>query len=70
MTRIYFSVWGIVAAAGGLLYLSGYWNLRSLFVVGVFCAGLVFIGIMGVLPTSIGTHSPPKNGQKSNSKGR
>lgn len=64
MTRIYGSIWILAVAAASLLYVAGYWNSRSFLVIGVFFVVLIFIGIMGVLPSTIGDHSAPTGEQK------
>lgn len=57
MKRIYGSIWILAAAAASLLYGFGYWNSRSFLAIGAFFVVLIFIGIMGVLPSTLGDHS-------------
>lgn len=53
MTKIYFSLWIIYFLVLAAYYVSGAMTPTSLVVFGFISFGMVFMGIMGVLPTSV-----------------
>lgn len=53
MTKIYFSLWAIYLAVAGAIYFSGYATPRLIVAFGFISFGMVFMGIMGVLPSSV-----------------
>jgi hypothetical protein len=59
MTRIYGFTWILAVAAASLLLISGYWSSRSFLVMGTSFIVLIFIGIKGVLPSTLGDHAAP-----------
>jgi hypothetical protein len=58
LTRIYAGLWIVVAFMAGLIYLSGNVSMLVAVVFGFICFGLVFMGMMSVLPSTV-THSRP-----------
>ena len=62
--RIYGLVWLFIAAAAALLYVTGFLNLIVLILFGKVVMGLVFIGIMGILPLWATHQTSPKHGRR------
>jgi hypothetical protein len=50
LTKIYFSIWAIVGIAAAIMFLTGNMTMLVLVVFGFIGFGLVFMGMMGVLP--------------------
>jgi hypothetical protein len=50
LTKIYFSLWGLVGLAAATLFLAGGMTMLALTVFGFIAFGLTFMGMMGVLP--------------------
>ena len=57
-TRIYTSIWFVIAFAAGVIFLTGNFTMFTAVVFGFIIFGLVFMGMMVVLPASI-THPEP-----------
>ena len=60
VARIYALVWFFVAAVAGVMYLTGYFNSVTLTVFGFIIAALTFIGMIAVLPSTVGHHYSPR----------
>lgn len=58
LTKIYTGLWIVVALTAGVTYLSGNLNMLVAVVFGFICFGMVFMGMMSVLPSTV-THSRP-----------
>ncbi len=56
LTKIYTGLWIVVALTAGVTYLSGNLNMFVAVVFGFICFGMVFMGMMSVLPSTV-THS-------------
>ncbi|HQU83492.1 MAG TPA: hypothetical protein PKY59_10220 [Pyrinomonadaceae bacterium] len=54
LVKIYMSIWGLTAALAGILFLTGYFSKLTLVAFGFICFGLIFMGFMSVLPTTVG----------------
>ena len=50
LTKIYFALWGVLAVAAAVIFLTGNMTRLALVVFGFISFGLVFMGMMGVLP--------------------
>lgn len=61
IARIYSLIWIVSVAAAGLLFLTGLFTASSLIVFGMFFIGLIFMGIVAVLPSSVGSQAPSNN---------
>lgn len=48
------TIWGLTAALAGVLYLTGHFSKLTLVAFGFVCFGLIFMGFMSVLPTTVG----------------
>jgi hypothetical protein len=58
LTKIYTSIWFIVAVAAGVVFLTGNFTMFTAVVFGFIIFGLVFMGMMVVLPASIAHPAP------------
>ena len=61
--RIYGLIWLFVIAAAALLYLIGFLSPIVLILFGKIVMGLVFLGIMGLLPMWVIHQSSSKHGR-------
>lgn len=61
LVKIYSTIWGLTAAVAGFLYLSGYFGKMTLVAFGFVCFGLVFLGMLSVLPSTVGHNSHAKH---------
>lgn len=50
LERIYFSLWGVLTIAMGLFYIAGILTMFTVTVFGFIAFGLIFMGMIGVLP--------------------
>jgi hypothetical protein len=57
LVRIYWFTWLAIGITAGLLYVTGNLGAMMLVVYGFVAFGMVFMGMMGVLPATI-SHSP------------
>ena len=53
MTKIYISLWALYLFVVGAFYITGNATPMAIVVFGFICFGMVFMGIMGVLPTAV-----------------
>jgi hypothetical protein len=58
LTKVYTSIWLVVAFAAGVIFLTGNFTALSAVVFGFIIFGLVFMGMMSVLPASIAHPKP------------
>lgn len=58
LTKIYAALWLIVALAAGTLFLTGNFTMLTAVALGFISFGLVFMGMMSVLPTSVAHPAP------------
>lgn len=61
VVKIYALIWILGLLAAGLFYITGNLGPVMQVVFGFLTFGAIFMGIMGVLPTSVGHHSPSKH---------
>jgi hypothetical protein len=54
LTKIYAALWIIIAFTAGLLYLTGYFSMPTAVVFGFIVFGMIFMGMMCVLPSTVG----------------
>jgi len=59
--RIYELIWGLVALAAVVFYWTGGFDAKTAVVFGFICIGLIFMGMMGVLPVTVHQHLHPKH---------
>ncbi len=55
LTKIYFAIWAALAAFVGILLITGSLTALAIVGIGFFIFGMIFMGMMVVLPLSI-TH--------------
>ena len=53
MTKIYISLWALYLLVVGAFYITGNTSPMAIVVFGFICFGMVFMGIIGVLPTTV-----------------
>ena len=58
LTKVYFTIWGLVGAAATVFFLTGNMTMLTLVVFGFVAFGLVFMGMMGVLPILVTQPEP------------
>lgn len=54
LVKIYSTIWGLTAAVAGILYLTGFFGKMMFVALGFVCFGLIFMGILSVLPSTVG----------------
>jgi hypothetical protein len=63
LTKVYFALWGVLALTAAVIFITGNMTMLALVVFGAFSFGLVFMGMMGVLPILV-THPEMGMSQK------
>jgi hypothetical protein len=58
LTKVYFTIWGLVGATAAVFFLTGNMTMLTLVVFGFVAFGLVFMGMMGVLPILVTQPEP------------
>jgi len=58
LTRIYALIWLVVAFTAGVVFLTGNFTMLTTAVFGFIIIGLVFMGMIAVLPASIAHPAP------------
>ena len=58
--RAYWSIWGVFAIAGLLLFATGNMTMLTMVVLGFVGFGLTFMGMMNVLPLLVSHATEPK----------
>ncbi len=53
LTKIYFATWALFIVAVGAFAIAGTLNLVGLVAAGFFAFGMIFMGMMAVLPTAV-----------------
>lgn len=53
MTKVYWALWALLILAAVAVFFAGYMTTGVLVVFGFIAFGMVFMGMMGVLPTSV-----------------
>lgn len=53
MVKMYGFIWSIVACAAAAIYVSGSFTMLMAVVFGFICFGMVFMGMMAVLPAVV-----------------
>ncbi|MEP7214492.1 MAG: hypothetical protein ABI791_15555 [Acidobacteriota bacterium] len=60
LVKMYWMVWAVTAIAAMLVFLTGNFTLMMATVFGFIAFGLVFMGMIGVLPTMVSHPERPK----------
>lgn len=63
ITKVYFMLWGLLFLAAAVIFLIGSMTPMTLVVFGFISFGMVFMGMMGVLPILV-THPEPVKAMK------
>ena len=53
LTKIYIVLWFLIAAAAATLYVTGSMTEIVVVLFGFICFGMVFMGMLSVLPTAV-----------------
>ena len=53
LTKVYFGLWFVVFLVAGILFMIGDFGMLTAVVFGFICFGLVFMGMMSVLPSVV-----------------
>jgi hypothetical protein len=53
LTKIYFALWALYFVAGAVLFLTGSLTSITIVAMGFIAFGMVFMGMMAVLPTAV-----------------
>lgn len=53
LTKIYIALWLVIAAAALGVYVTGNMSVMAVVAFGFVCFGMVFMGMMSVLPTAV-----------------
>ncbi|MBS1796795.1 MAG: hypothetical protein JSS81_23395 [Acidobacteria bacterium] len=59
LTKIYSMLWATVVVIAAILLITGNFTMITLIALGFAAFGLVFMGMMCVLPLSVGHHAAP-----------
>jgi hypothetical protein len=60
LTKVYFAIWTVFGIAAAIMFLTGNMTMLVLTVFGFVAFGLVFMGMMGVLPAEVSHPSARK----------
>ena len=58
--KMYWMVWAVNAVIAMMVFLTGYFTLMMATIFGFIGFGLVFMGMIGVLPSMVSHPAPPK----------
>lgn len=61
LVKIYMTIWGLTATLAGALFLTGYFGKMTFVAFGFICFGLIFMGILSVLPSTVGHNAHVKH---------
>lgn len=53
LTKIYIALWLVIATAALGVYVTGNMSVMAVVAFGFVCFGMVFMGMMSVLPTAV-----------------
>lgn len=59
LNKLYGLSWVAFLLLAGLLFVGGYLTEMAIVILGFVAFGLVFMGMIGVLPSSVGHNTPP-----------
>lgn len=63
LVKIYEMLWAIIALIAILLLVTGNFSMMTLVAFGFVCFGMIFMGMMSVLPSTVGHHAPLKTAE-------
>lgn len=65
IVKIYGMIWAFIATAAAVIFLTGNFTQLTAVVFGFISFGMIFMGMMGVLPSTF-AHSAPAKKQRHN----
>ena len=60
MVKIYWVLWAAIATLALILYVTGNFTQLTLIAFGFVSFGMIFMGMIAVLPSTVTHHAPPK----------
>lgn len=60
IVKVYGMIWAFVATVAALVFLTGNFTELTAVVFGFISFGMIFMGMMGVLPSTMGHNAPAK----------
>ena len=60
LVKMYWMAWALTAVAALMVLVAGYFTLMMATIFGFIAFGLVFMGMIGVLPSMVSHPAPPK----------
>lgn len=64
IVRIYWTMWAAVLIAALAIFLTGNLTMSAVVVFGFISFGMIFMGMMSVLPATIAHPAPPRYGEE------
>ncbi|MDH3494829.1 MAG: hypothetical protein OEM82_14840 [Acidobacteriota bacterium] len=61
LEKIYFSIWALFALVVAMFYFAGWFDYATVTVLGFIMFGLIFMGMIGVLPFWTTHHAGPRH---------
>jgi hypothetical protein len=58
MLKIYWTLWALIALIALLLFVTGNFTMLTLIAVGFVVFGMIFMGMISVLPSMVGHNAP------------
>ncbi len=66
IVKIYGMIWAFIAMAAAVTFLMGNFTELTAVVFGFISFGMIFMGMMGVLPSTLANHTPMKKQKPQN----
>lgn len=60
IVKIYGMIWAFIATVAAVIFLTGNFTQMTAVVFGFISFGMIFMGMMGVLPATLSHHEPVK----------
>ena len=58
MVKLYWTLWAIIASIALIVLVTGNFTIMTLVVFGFISFGMIFMGMISVLPSTVGHHAP------------
>ncbi len=59
LVKIYWMLWSAIAIIAALLFVTGNFTIMTLVAFGFISFGMIFMGMMCILPSTVGHHAMP-----------
>jgi hypothetical protein len=59
MLKLYWTLWAVIGTTALLIWASGNFTMLTLIGFGFVSFGMIFMGMISVLPSTVGHHSAP-----------